>query len=402
MESIFFDFDNDQDLDLFVVSGGNEFAKHSSLYADRMYLNDGKANFTRADIPSLQNSPKSGKSVEIIDFDKDGDMDILVGNRIIPQNYPVHSPSTLWENAGNDLNDVTKSIIPQFENFGMVNDIVVTDFNTDGWKDFIAVGEWSTIGFFQNNQGIFTKHENDDEIFDQKGWWFSVEETDVNNDGLPDYILGNAGLNIKFKANAKKPFKVYSTDFDDNGTPDIVLSKKYNGEYVPVRGRECSSQQMPFIQEKFKSYSEFANANLVDIYGGKLDSAYEAEVTEFRSLLLVNKGNGTFTKNILPIEAQLFPVMQVIFEDINKDGFDDAILAGNIYNTEVETPRLDAFSGTVLFSNGKNGYSVIPQSKSGLLLDGNIKDVDFVVSGKNKRLLVTQNNGPLLVYELIN
>ena len=400
MQSVFLDFDNDNDQDLFVVSGGNEFAEFSSLYADRLYLNDGSGNFQKAKINTLLTNPKSGKSVDVLDFDKDGDFDILVGNRIIPQNYPHFAPSTLWENKDGRLIDVTKEKALGLTNFGMINQLISTDFNSDGWTDFIAVGEWSGIGLFSNNNGTFTKLQNK-ELLENKGWWFTIQETDVNNDGKPDYLVGNAGLNIKFKASRKKPFKIFANDFDDNGTPDIVLSKQYNGEYVPVRGRECSSQQMPFIQEKFETYSEFANAKLVDIYGEKLKSGYEGEVTEFSSIVLVNKGKGIFEKKYLPVEAQLFPTLKAVFQDLNGDGFEDAILAGNIYETEVETPRLDAFSGLVLLSNGKDGYKTLSPVKSGLLFHGNIKDLDVVKTKKRTLLLATQNNGELIIHEQI-
>jgi len=347
MQSIFFDFDNDNDLDLFVVSG-----------------------------------------------------DILVGNRIIPQNYPVFAPSTLWENVNGQLTDVTKAVAPQLLELGIINELIATDYDSDGWTDILAVGEWTGIGFLKNDKGSFINQTNLEDIANTKGWWFTIQETDINNDGLPDYLVGNSGLNIKFKASYKKPFKVFANDFDNNGTPDIVLSKEYNGQDVPVRGRECSSQQMPYIQQKFGTYSEFANANLVEIYGDKLNTAYKAEVNEFKSLLLVNKGDGSFEKNILPIEAQLFPIMKVVFKDLNNDGYEDAIIGGNIYETEVETPRLDAFSGLALLSNGKNGYSPVPWSKSGVLFNGNIKDLSLINSPKNKLLIATQNNGPLEVYAL--
>ena len=400
MASIFFDFDNDNDLDLFVVSGGNEFAQFSSFYSDRLYLNNGSGNFLKAEIPALNSNPKSGKAVEVLDYDKDGDLDILVGNRIVPQNYPVHAPSTLWKNENGNLIDVTKQTIPEFEKFGIVNDIITTDFDNDGWMDFIAVGEWSPIGFFKNNKGVLFEMDATNEILKERGWWYSIAESDINNDGLSDYIIGNVGLNIKFKANKKKPFKVYSSDFDNNGTPDIVLSKKYNGEYVPVRGRECSSQQMPFIQEKFETYSEFANANLLDIYGENLDYAYQGEATEFRSIMLINKGEGKFIKKALPVEAQLFPVLNVEFIDINKDGYKDAILCGNIYNTEVETPRLDGITGQVLISNGKDDFTSLNRDVSGLVLNGNFKDFTLVKRKESTVLLAIENNGPIKVFQL--
>ncbi len=399
MESVFFDFDNDDDLDLFVVSGGNEFDENSSLYSDRIYLNDGNGNFSKLKSPALEYYPQSGKTVSVIDFDNDGDNDLLVGNRIIPKNYPKYAPSTLYENQNGILKNITKDKASGLLNFGIINDIVITDFNKDGWDDFIAVGEWSIIGFFKNNFGNFSLLETKNTGVNDKGWWFSISETDVNNDNLPDYIVGNVGLNLKFKASEIKPFKIYANDFDQNGSTDIVLSKKYNGEYVPVRGRECSSQQMPFIKEKFKTYNEFANAKLIDIYAEGLESAYQTEVTNFESIILINNGNGRFKKMPLPVEAQFFPLLQTEFEDINKDGFDDFIAVGNIYEMEVETPRLDAFSGLVLLSNKKDGYISLPQYNTGLVLDGDVRDLDMIHMYDKNVFLISKNKGPLTVYE---
>lgn len=399
MQSVFFDFDNDNDLDLFVVSGGNEFEEHSSFYADRIYINDGSGNFSRFSTSVLNTYPKSGKCVGIIDFDQDGDSDIIVGNRSIPKKYPIASSSILYENIGGELKDVTETKAQELADFGIINDLVVTDIDNDGWDDVIAVGEWSPIGFFKNHQGNLrlepncTADSND-------GLWFSISETDINNDGLKDYIVGNIGLNYKLKASVEKPLKIYANDFDGNGSTDIILSKNYKGAYVPVRGRECSSQQMPFIKEKFKSYSEFANASLNDIYGDtQLNDSYKKEVTELKSILLLNKGNFKFDKIVLPALAQQFPVLSCSFYDINNDGFEDCILAGSIYNTEVETTRLDAISGLVLKSNGKDGYTPLPYKETGLYLEGNVKDIALISVGQENYLLTTVNNNRLKVYK---
>ncbi len=399
MEAVVFDYENDGDMDLYVVSGGNEFPQYSSYYADRLYLNDGKGNFLRKQSTALAQNTNSGKAVITIDFDKDGDTDVLVGNRIVPQHYPVAAPSVIYENLSGRLVDVTATIAPELADFGIINSIIATDFDGDGWQDFIAVGEWTTIGFFKNEQGTFRNIAKDNETLSTKGWWYSVKETDINNDGLPDYLVGNVGNNIKFTASKEKPFKVYANDFDDNGTPDIVLSKKYQGEYVPVRGRECSSQQMPFIQQKFETYSEFANAKLADIYGEKLTSAYQAEATEFRSMLLLNKGTGDFEISYLPNEAQFFPIMDSVFLDLNEDGFEDVVVAGSIYNTEVETPRLDAISGLVLISNGEDGYFPLPWKTSGMRVDGNIKDIELLSSSKDTFVYASKNNAPPAIYK---
>ncbi len=398
MESVFFDFDNDNDLDLYVVSGGNSFEAYSSYYADRLYLNDGKGVFSRWSNTILGKNPKSGKTVTTIDFDKDGDLDILVGNRIKPKNYPIHSSSVLYENTNGNLKNVTDEKAIDLQNFGIINSIAVTDFNNDGWEDFIAVGEWTTIGFFENKKGTFKQLKNKNGLPKTKGWWFSIKETDVNKDGLPDYIVGNAGLNLKFNATVEKPFKIYAEDFDNNGTNDIVLSKKYNGEYVPVRGRECSSQQMPFIKGKFPEYADFAKATISDIYGEKLQTSYRREVTNFESVLLINKGNGKFIEKKLPIEAQLFPILDISCYDFNGDGYEDCLVGGNIYETEVETPRLDAISGILLISNGTDGYSIVNNQKSGLYPKGNLKSFSLLSIKQGKLVVFAINNDKLTTY----
>lgn len=401
MESVFFDFDGDNDLDLLVASGGNEFEEHSSLFQNRLYENDGKGNFNKVKVKAFEEYPKNSKTVAIIDFDDDGDADILIGNRVIPKNYPTFQPSSLYKNEQGTFVDVTQEFAPGLLDFGIINKLLVTDFNSDGKEDFIAVGEWTGIGFFENKDGRFVqvKEESKNPGATAKGWWFTAEETDVNKDGLKDYVIGNVGQNLKFKASKEKPLKVYANDFDDNGTTDVVLSKKYNGEYVPVRGRECSSQQMPFISEKFETYSEFADAKLIDIYGDKLDKGYAAEATEFRSVLLINQGDGVFSLGYLPIEAQFIPNLSYCVQDLNHDGFEDIVVTGNIYETEVETPRLDAYSGIVLISNQKDGYSVLAPSKSGLIVNGNIKDAIFVEHRDQTLLLTAQNNGKLQLFQ---
>lgn len=400
MESVFFDVDNDSDLDLYVVSGGYEFEESSSYYTDRLYINDGQGNYSRNLNNDLNKFPQNGKTVATIDFDNDGDMDIIVGNSARPKKYPKHHESKLYENKGGILKDVTDTKAKGLLDLGIINKFITTDFNSDGLTDFIAIGEWAGIAFFKNNNGIFELSKKNTDWLDEKGWWYTIQETDINNDGHKDYILGNVGLNIKFNASKEKPFLVYAEDFDNNGTNDIVLSKKYNGEYVPVRGRECSSQQMPFIKEKFGTYNEFANATILDIYGDKLTSSLEKSVTEFRSIVLINTGDGTFTKQVLPKEAQMFPVLAIETIDINNDGYEDCIIAGNIYDTEVETPRLDAFSGLVLLSDGVKNYTVATYEQSGLSFTGDIKDILLTKTKSNMVLLATQNNGKIISVNL--
>ncbi len=399
-EALFFDFDGDGDMDLYVVSGGNQYDEYSSFYADRLYINEGGGRFSKSEMSALSQYAKNGKTVTALDFDKDGDTDILVGNRVIPKNYPKHQASQLFENQNGQLVEVTKQKAPELDQFGIINKLISSDFNNDGWPDIVAVGEWTGIGFFENKKGKSFELLKNEALQEEKGWWFDVKETDANKDGLKDYLIGNVGLNLKFSASKEKPFKIFASDFDDNGSNDIVLSKQYQGEYVPVRGRECSSEQMPFIKEKFGTYTEFANASLDDIYGQKLKDSYRKEVTEFRSILLLNKGDGKYEKVILPPKAQEFPILAIEITDLNKDGFDDCILAGNIYETEVETPRLDAFTGLVLLSDKQGGYVPLDPEETGLYLEGNVKDLSLIENNGKTYLLATVNNGVILTAKM--
>ena len=399
MESIFIDIDNDNDLDLYVVSGGNEFNERSEYLKDRIYLNDGEGNFSRSVQSEISDYTISGKSVSKIDYDKDGDDDLIIGNRIVPQKYPLYEPSIIYENINGEFKNVTYKIAPEFENFGIVNKVVTTDINNDGWKDFICVGEWTNIGIFLNDKGKFKNIADKSNLSDKYGWWFDINETDVNNDGYKDYIIGNIGTNTKYKTNRSKPLKVFADDFDSNGTHDLVLSYEYKNEYVPLRGKECSTQQMPFISEKIPTFDEFATSSIEDIYGETVTTAYQRKVTEFSSIILVNNGNMTFEMNKLPELAQTIPILSSEKYDINNDGYEDIIVGGNIYNTEVETPRLDNQFAIVLLSNKIDNYTAIGPEKSGLYTNGNTKSIKLV---KNKKpmLIIANNNGNSEIFEL--
>jgi hypothetical protein len=399
MEALFIDIENDGDNDLYVISGGSEFNERSPYLKDRLYINDGKGNFSKAGPTDIDAYTISGKSVTKIDYDNDGDLDIIVGNRIKPQQFPIHEPSIIYQNNNGVFTNVTGQIAPEFEDFGIVNKVIATDFNNDGWEDFIAVGEWTGVGMFLNNKGVFENIASKNSLDTEKGWWFNVTETDINNDGNKDYLLGNVGKNIKFKVSVDKPLRVYAEDFDGNGTNDLVLSYKYNNVFVPARGRECTSQQMPFVAEKIPTFNEFAHASLQDIYGDAINTAYEREANQFNSLLLVNNGDGTFNKVKLPIEAQTMPILDAAKLDYNNDGFEDLVVVGNIYNTEVETPRLDNPYGLILVSNTKDGYNVVLPKESGFYLNGNAKSVETFSLNNKSYILVANNNSATEVFE---
>lgn len=398
MGSVMFDADGDGDLDLYVVSGGNEFEPNSTMLLDRLYINDGKGNLTRAmeGIPSITSS---GARVYAEDFDNDGDLDLFVGGRLVPRNYPAPARSYLLENRSTSeaisFVDVTKEIAPELEKPGLVTAVSFSDFNKDGWKDLIVVGEWMPIRIFKNTKGEFKEISKEMGMDETTGWWFSIASGDFDKDGDEDFMLGNLGLNYKYKSTEDQTFDIYWNDFDKNNKNDIVLSYYNDGEKYPVRGRECSSQQIPTIKAKFKNYESFANATLVDIYTEEdLEASLHYQVNTFASVYLENKGD-QFVISQLPNLAQLSSVNQIITHDYDKDGNLDAVIGGNLFGSEVETPRNDAGKGMLLKGDGKGGFKAVPYTESGLFLNKDVKDM-VMIKVKDKHMILVANNDDLM------
>ena len=392
--SCFFDVDMDGDLDLYVVSGGNEEDAGHILLQDRLYLNDGNGGFTKGELPSLKSS---GQTVKAIDFDGDKDMDLFISGRAIPGKYPYPDRSYLLENQEGVLKDVTAEKAADLLNPGILTDFEFVDFNSDEKLDLVIVGEWMPVMFFKNTGNGFSKVKEREDL---KGWWYSIEKADLDDDGDLDLVLGNIGENNKFRAKAKKPLYINCNDFDGNGSFDIVLSKTYKEKLVPTRGRECSSEQMPFLKDKFPNYNSFANASLNDLYGqDKLSNGLQLEVNEMRSMILWNE-DGKFSAEPLPVEAQVAPVNGIVIQDLNRDGKKDILIAGNMFNTEIETQRYDAGQGTIFLNLGNRKFLTKAAATSGFFAPGNVKDVKWISFGKNAGVLVANNDGPVQYFRM--
>ncbi len=389
------DIDADGDEDLFITSGGNAFEPSSQNYQNRLYLNDGSGQYKKSNGSVLSQNSASSSTAVASDLDGDGRAEIIVANRIKARQYPAHAASIIYQYEDGKLQDVTSKIAPDLETFGIINDLIVTDFDQDGDADLIAVGEWTSIGLFRNDDGVLQNVSEQYGLDEHRGWWYSVAEVNADGDNYPDYVIGNLGLNSKYKATPDQPFRVYADDFDDNGTHDIVLSNQYKDEYVPLRGKECSSQQMPFINEKYPSYEEFANASVIDIYGSKLSSSLNKEVNTFESILLQQSAEG-FEVKVLPRAAQEFPIMGILTMDVNQDGHEDLILAGNIYQTEVETPRLDSGGGLVMLGDGQGAFEAQSMLESGLSIEGDVKSLVSIRLDSGKELIIAGKNQSLI------
>ncbi len=397
LDALIFDADLDGDNDLYVVSGGYEFETDDNRLKDRLYLNDGKGQFTKADESVINSPPISGSKAYKGDFNNDGKPDILVLGRQVPKHYPEPASSYILINKseqGIPKFEITTTMQPKaFQNLGMATSAVITDINNDNWQDIIVVGEWMPIRVFKNTQNGFKEVSEELGLTkDTSGWWWSIAEGDFDNDGDMDYILGNNGLNYKYKATEDETFDIYVNDFDRNSKNDIVLSYYNDGKQYPVRGRQCSSQQIPGITSKFKNYESFSTATLSDVYSKKaLKDALHYQVKSFASIYLENN-NGQLTPHKLPIEAQLSNSNQVLVDDYDNDGHLDALLVQNLYTSEVETPRNDAGYGLFLKGNGKGQFDAISPRKSGFFVKGDVKNMAPITINNQTYILMVKND----------
>jgi enediyne biosynthesis protein E4 len=389
-DAVFFDIDSDGDQDLHVASGGYEYLPNDLALQNRVYLNDGKGNFTKT-FDAFDDQPYADNTVKTIDFDKDGDMDLLVGGGCIPQQYPMFNPSRLYRN---DKGKLTKVVNPVFDNLGLINDFAILDFNKDGFDDIVAVGEWTGVQFLENKKGKFEKLENG--LEKMTGFWNRIQSIDIENDGDLDLVLGNFGLNSQYKASENEPINMNLADYDGNGTLDPIMSYYIQGKNYPAYSRDELLDQLAPLRKKFTNYELYSTAITDDILAEFKDKVpTKKEVNTLETIILVNN-KGKFEKGTFPIQAQFAPVFAIAVEDLNNDGFKDIILAGNQSHSRVRIGNIDANFGQVFINNTKGGFNYLPQSQSGLQLKGDVKDLQIV----GNQLVVGVNHGKIGRYLL--
>ena len=397
----FFDADGDGDLDLYVCSGGYEFAENDPALQDRLYLNDGKGNFIKSE-KALPRMLTSTACVRAADIDGDGDMDLFVGGRLVPGKYPTSPGSFLLLNDGKgNFTDATDAIAPALRNIGMVTDALWIDINKDGKNDLIVVGEWMPIKVFING-GKVLKDESSKYIkFASNGWWNKIYADDFDGDGDQDLIIGNIGLNTQFHSSEKEPLQLYYKDFDGNGSIDPIFCYYINGVSYPANSRDDLADQLPMIKKKFLEYRQYADATINDIFTpDELKDAKVLSVSEQSTLYLQNDGEKGFSKKPLPIEAQYAPVYAVVSLDANKDGKKDLLLAGNNSWTRIKYGRYSANHGILLIGDGKGNFSYVPQTHSGLNVRGDVRSMLQIKTGPATSIFWGMNNAPVISYRL--
>lgn len=391
--SSLFDVDGDGDNDLLVASGGYEYDFKSEKYQPRLYLNNGSGDFVLAK-NNLPEWKYSGSCVRPVDIDKDGDMDVFIGGRLAPKSYPQPGTSGIFINDGKgNFSEETKNIAADLTNIGMVKDAIWTDLNQDGNIDLIIVGEWMPISFWINNGRQLINETEKYLPSSPVGWWNSIEVADLDGNGLNDFIVGNLGLNYKYKASPEKPFTIYGKDFDKSGSNDIVLATYYGNTVYPVRGRSCSSEQIPDLKNKFPTFTDYAKADVNAVYGDELNTAIQYDVTQFASVILYQDSPGKFSIMELPRSCQIAPINGIVVYDVNNDGKKDLIIGGNLYQSEIETGRADAGTGKIILNMGGKKWHPLEVYESGLYMANDVKSILFLEIGKNKTpAIITGNN----------
>ncbi|MCY4215718.1 MAG: VCBS repeat-containing protein [Flavobacteriaceae bacterium] len=395
--AVFFDANSDGLEDLYVASGGNEYPPNHKAYQDRLYMNLGEGKFALLK-SALPISRESGGNVISGDYDNDGDEDLLVSARIVPRNYPKAPKSIILRNDSEGDNikftNVTSEIAPVLDDLGMITDAKWMDLDNDKRLDLVLIGEWMSIKYLNNVNGKFIDRTEEFQLANTQGWWYGMEADDFDRDGDTDFVMGNLGYNYKYKAKKGEPFSLFTYDYDGNNMEDLVLSYYQYGEQYPVRGRECSSQQIPAIKKKFKDYNSFAEANLIQIYSREhLEKSRQFYVEDFGSAYVENIDNRGFKLHRLDAYAQISSLNAFVTGDFNDDGNIDVLAAGNLYGSEIETPRNDAGYGLVLLGDGKGNFKSLKPYEVGIQITGEVKSINEIrLAGGVKGYLIAKNN----------
>jgi len=396
-ESVFFDADADGDLDLYVCSGSIEFSKFSSNYLDKLYINDGKGNFTVSEqILPTQNGYHSSSTVTVADIDGDKDLDLFVGERSIPKNYGDPASGYLLINDGTgNFAEKSAELASEFLTLGMITDAQFMDIDNDNLQDLVVVGEFMGVRVFKNTNGTYKEIENN-KLSNLKGWYNTVEKADLDGDGDEDLIVGNHGLNSRFRASSSNPIKLYANDFDGNSYVDPILTfTAENGRQYPYALRHNLVDQLKYLSKKYPDYESFKDADIYDIFTeSQLNTSTIIEVNNLKTILLINEGDFKFEIKDLPKEVQFTPIYAIATSDFDKDGDLDILLGGNLNGVMPEFGRYDASFGNYLENLGNNNFKNHKTGK-GIKINGEIRDIEIL----GDKIFVTKNNDTLEVYK---
>ncbi|MBL7697119.1 MAG: VCBS repeat-containing protein [Chitinophagaceae bacterium] len=407
---LIFDADGDGSPDIYFASGGYKPKLNNPGYQDRIYINDGKGNFTLVE-GALPANYDSKLCVRSTDFNNDGRPDIFVAGRVKPWEYPKPVSSTLLRNDSEKgkikFTDVTEEIAPGLKDIGMVCDALFTDFDNDGQVDLLLAGEWMPITFFKNTNGKFTNVTTGSGIGEAHGWWNSIVAGDFRHTGRTDYIIGNVGLNTLYQATEEHPVYITANDFDKNGGYEAFVSlfladQKGQLKEFPANNRDDVLDRLPSMKKQFNSYKAFASATMDEIFPAeKRVGALRLKANMLQSCFVRNDGNGKFTLIPLPKEAQFSNVNAMLADDFDGDGNLDVMMNGNDFGTEVSIGRYDALNGLLLKGDGSGGFAPLSIQESGIYIPDNGRAlVKLMGASGNYLVAASQNKNALKLFEL--
>src|SRR5450432_1288342 len=394
-DCLFFDADGDGDKDLFVCSGGNEFSPNSTDLISRLYINDGKGNFTKSPqlLPSAQVF-ESASCVTAADYDGDGDLDLSIGVRLKPFMYGYPCKGYILQNNGKGIfTDVTEQVCPALKTAGMITDAKWFDYDKDGKMDLVVTGEYMPVRIFHNENNQLKETTAEAGLANSNGWWNRIVIADIDGDGYPDIVAGNHGLNSRFKCSVNKPVSMYVSDFDDNGSVEQVITC-YNGDKAyPMALRHDLVGVLPYLKKKYLKYESYKEQTIEDIFTKEqLAKAIKLEAKEMRSSVIMNNRNGTFTMKALPMEAQFSTVSGILVNDYDGDGKQDILLGGNFYQSKPEVGIYDASYGLLLKGDGRGNFTAVNEKQSGILVKGQVRNITEIKAGKKRLTIFAMNN----------
>lgn len=401
-DAVFEDFNGDGKLDLLVASGGNEYGLGDPSLSNRLYLNEGNGVFLLDPTTGFSSEKKSTSSIAVIDFDKDGDLDVFFGERLRPFLFGIPCDGGVWINDGNGkFQNQTDNIAPDLGNLGMITDAEWADIDADGDYDLLVIGEWMEISVFINENGVL-KRSADSELANKKGWWNRIIAEDIDGDGDTDFIVGNHGLNTRFRATADNPLTMFVNDFDQNGSVEHIFCRKVDTTYYPITLKHELVAQMPGLKKKYLKYVDYNSKSMSEIFkGSQSGKSVVSELNFLESVVLLNDGKGNFDMKSLPWQTQVAPVYAIYVLDINSDGKKDLLLGGNLSGVKPEMGQYDASYGQVLIGMGNGEFENMDMWKSGFTLSGDIRHITSIEPVNDKKLiLVVKNNDTSDVYEI--